>query len=203
MAMSPQFAASAYRGGNATKIDNFIKVIWQFEEAETSSQAPASAAWGQTWEMRIPVCSAIDSAEVNLAWKENWQKVESLSVNETAPGVLELQRCTHRRKGQSLQRRGRGWRRWTKPGIFPESSFNWSSLAQLVQSKKMMDIRWYISFLLNCGCIWYHLQFQTNHENIGIWGDMLAKKTISCFFKFYFFKLWIVNLHCDLSDFLF
>merc|ERR1719430_966067 len=35
--------------------------------ARPSSQAAASAACGQTWEMRIPVCSAIESAEVNLA----------------------------------------------------------------------------------------------------------------------------------------
>merc|ERR1719219_686207 len=32
-----------------------------------ASQAAASAAWGQTWEIRIPVCSAIESADVNLA----------------------------------------------------------------------------------------------------------------------------------------
>ena len=36
----------------------------------TASQAAASAAWGQTWEIRIPVCSAIDSGEVNLACEE-------------------------------------------------------------------------------------------------------------------------------------
>ena len=35
----------------------------------TASQAAASAAWGQTWEIKIPVCSAIDSAEVNLVWR--------------------------------------------------------------------------------------------------------------------------------------
>ena len=41
--------------------------------ATTSSQAAASAACGQTWEMRIPVCSAIESAEVNLALKVVFQ----------------------------------------------------------------------------------------------------------------------------------
>ena len=43
----------------------------------TASQAAASAAWGQTWEIRIPVCSAIDSGEVNLAWEEMWKTVSS------------------------------------------------------------------------------------------------------------------------------
>ena len=38
----------------------------------TASQTAASAAWGQTWEIRIPVCSAIDSGEVNLACEEMW-----------------------------------------------------------------------------------------------------------------------------------
>ena len=46
----------------------------------TASQAAASAAWGQTWEIRIPVCSAIDSGEVNLACEEMWEVEKQCQV---------------------------------------------------------------------------------------------------------------------------
>ena len=47
----------------------------------TASQAAASAAWGQTWEIRIPVCSAIDSGEVNLACEEMWDVENSVKLS--------------------------------------------------------------------------------------------------------------------------
>ena len=46
-----------------------LEIYGEIERARTASQAAGSAAWGQTWEIRIPVCSAIDSAEVNLVWE--------------------------------------------------------------------------------------------------------------------------------------
>ena len=93
----------------------------------TASQAAASAAWGQTWEIRIPVCSAIDSGEVNLACEEMWDvlggersvknsvKWSRIEQEKNKPGVQQLRRCTLRRRARSWPRQGRRRRSILEP----------------------------------------------------------------------------------------
>ena len=104
------------------------KKVFYEENDLTASQAAASAAWGQTWEIRIPVCSAIDSGEVNLACEEMWDvlggersvknsvKWSRIEQEKNKPGVQQLRRCTLRRRARSWPRQGRGWQRAGKPG---------------------------------------------------------------------------------------
>merc|ERR1711962_1891351 len=79
-----------------------------------ASQAAASAAWGQTWEIRIPVCSAIDSGEANLAWEEMWEVEKGVKLSSSPDGAdcqieeeivkpegQQLRCCTLRRRGRS------------------------------------------------------------------------------------------------------
>ena len=120
----------------------------------TASQAAASAAWGQTWEIRIPVCSAIDSGEVNLAWEEMWEVEKGVKLSSSPDGAdcqieeeivkpegQQLRCCTLRRRGRSWPRQGRGWRRAGEPGQRGKSSLTFDFLIICMFSiRKFLEI---------------------------------------------------------------